>query len=404
MSGIALRFEALDLVFGPRKAREAALRALDAGEQRDAILERTGALVAVHNAALDVEEGEILVLMGLSGSGKSSLLRCINGLNTATRGRILVHDGGGEIDVAHCDEATLRRLRRERVAMVFQQFALMPWLSVRDNIGFGLEIRGVAPVERKRLVDAQLERVRLEQFAERFPHELSGGMQQRVGLARAFATEASILLMDEPFSALDPLIRAHLQDELIELQRTLKKTIVFVSHDLDEALRIGNRIAIMESGRIMQFGTPEEIVLRPANDTVRRFLGSMNPLSVLTGATLMQPLAQLPRDAQSRVRLDRAGTCHCAVDATEMPRDPVIAGQPASFVAWTPELALDALDGRAIVTGNPRTPMRVAIQVRQQTGRPLVVLREDGALLGVVDENDLYRGMLRQSEHPALVE
>src|SRR5262249_30290343 len=204
-----------------------------------------------------------------------------------SRGKVMVRDGDGAVDVASCNEDTLRRLRRNRISMVFQQFALMPWLTVRDNVGFGLEVRGLAKAERERVVDEKLKLVRLDKFADKFPHELSGGMQQRVGLARAFATDAEILLMDEPFSALDPLIREHLQDELIELQRSLQKTIVFVSHDLDEALKIGTRIAIMESGKIVQFGVPEDIVTKPVNEYVRQFVASMNPLTVLKGGMLM---------------------------------------------------------------------------------------------------------------------
>ena len=283
----AVRFENVDVVFGSRAPD--AISLLDKGEGRDAILDKTGCLIAVHDASVYVNEGEILVLMGLSGSGKSSLLRCINGLNKVSRGKVLVHDGNQDVDVASCDPETLRRLRRNRISMVFQQFGLMPWLTVRDNVGFGLDLRGMAKAERDRIVDDKIKLVRLDRFADKFSHELSGGMQQRVGLARAFATEADILLMDEPFSALDPLIREHLQDELIELQQKLKKTIVFVSHDLDEALKIGSRIAIMEAGKVVQFGVPEEIILKPVNDYVRQFVASMNPLTVLRAAPLMTP-------------------------------------------------------------------------------------------------------------------
>ena len=300
----AVRFEHVDVIFGRNTA--AALAMLDMGEGRDTILDKTDNLVAVHDASLFVNEGEILVLMGLSGSGKSSLLRCVNGLNTVTRGKVIVHTGDQEVDVANCSGETLRQLRRNRISMVFQQFALMPWLTVRDNVAFGLEVRGVPKTERERIVDEKLKLVRLDKFAEKFAHELSGGMQQRVGLARAFATDAQILLMDEPFSALDPLIREHLQDELIDLQRALKKTIVFVSHDLDEALKIGSRIAIMEAGQIVQFGPPEDIITKPTNDYVRRFVASMNPLNVLTGGILMRPLAELTRDGPV-IQLDRAG-------------------------------------------------------------------------------------------------
>jgi len=394
----AVRFENVDVVFGERVAD--ALKLLDAGEGRDQILDKTGSLVAVHDASVFVNEGEILVLMGLSGSGKSSLLRCINGLNRVSRGRIMVHDGSGEVDVTSCDEPVLRRMRRERISMVFQQFALMPWLTVRDNVGFGLAIRNMPEAERTRIVDEKIKLVRLDKFADKFPHELSGGMQQRVGLARAFATEADVLLMDEPFSALDPLIREHLQDELIELQRSLRKTIVFVSHDLDEALKIGSRIAIMEAGKVVQFGPPEEIVLNPVNDYVRQFVASMNPLTVLKGGTLMRPASDLKRDgADSKlVQLDRAGRCVCRLDPAGRPIELKVSGQAGGFVPYTTDLDLGRLPDNAMVTGGERTPMRAAVLVRQITRRPMVLLGPDGELIGVVGEHELYRGMLKQTD------
>jgi glycine betaine/proline transport system ATP-binding protein len=394
----AIRFEHVDVVFG--KSQERALALLDQGAGRDQILDQTGCLVAVHDASVFVNEGEILVLMGLSGSGKSSLLRCINGLNKTTRGKILVHDGNNEVDVAHCNEETLRVLRRNRISMVFQQFALMPWLSVRDNVGFGLDIRGVPTAERDRIIDEKIALVRLDRFADKLPHELSGGMQQRVGLARAFATEASVLLMDEPFSALDPLIREHLQDELIELQQRLKKTIVFVSHDLDEALKIGSRIAIMEAGKVVQFGVPEDIILNPVNDYVRQFVASMNPLTVLKGGTLMRPISDLARESGSSfIQLDRAGKCRVQLDGKGLPNSLIVDGRPGEFIPYTTELDLDRLPGHAMVTGTERTPMRAAVMVRSKTKRPLVLLGDNGEILGVVGEHELYRGMLRQSEY-----
>ena len=265
---IAVDFKNVDIIFG-RDTREA-IAMLDAGKSRSEILEKTGSVVGCAGASLTVKEGEISVLMGLSGSGKSTLLRAVNGLNKVTRGNVLVRDGSKMVDVVTCDEATLRHVRQGQVAMVFQQFGLLPWRTVAENVGFGLELAGVPDAERKAKVDKQLKLVGLDQWAGKFAHELSGGMQQRVGLARAFATEAPILLMDEPFSALDPLIRTKLQDELLQLQKSLKKTIIFVSHDLEEALKIGNHITIMEGGRIVQTGRPEDIVLRPANDYVQR--------------------------------------------------------------------------------------------------------------------------------------
>ena len=243
-------FRKVDIVFG--KDAEQALPLLDQGRSRDEILAATDCVLGVAGASLEIDEGEICVLMGLSGSGKSTLLRAVNGLNPVTRGEVLVRDGEQMIDVANCDAVTLRRLRSDRIAMVFQQFALLPWRTVEENDGLGLELRGMARDQRRAIVAEKLELVGLAQWKDKYAHELSGGMQQRVGLARAFATDADILLMDEPFSALDPLIRTHLQDELLELQRRLKKTIIFVSHDLDEALKLGTDIAIMEGGRIVQ--------------------------------------------------------------------------------------------------------------------------------------------------------
>jgi glycine betaine/proline transport system ATP-binding protein len=396
-------FDHVDVIFGP--SPQQALALLDRGAGRDAIQEQTNNLVAVHDASVFVNEGEILVLMGLSGSGKSSLMRCINGLNKVARGRVIVHDGTTDIDVASCDAQTLRQLRRNRISMVFQQFALMPWLTVRDNVGFGLDIRGVDKATRDKTVDEKLKLVRLEKFADKYAHELSGGMQQRVGLARAFATDASILLMDEPFSALDPLIREHLQDELLELQRALQKTIVFVSHDLDEALKIGTRIAIMESGKIVQFGVPEDIVTKPVNEYVRLFVASMNPLTVLKGGMLMRSIAELQRDGPDIV-LDRAGRCRCRLDNRGRPLELTVGGAAGQFVKYATELDLAKLPPNAMVTGGERVPMRAAVVVRQITRRPLVLLGDDGQLLGVVGEHELYRGMLRQTElaksHPEI--
>ena len=284
-AGIAVRFDNVSIVFGDQPDR--ALPLMDKGLSRSEIQKSTGQVLGVHDCSLDVTEGEILVLMGLSGSGKSTLLRAVNGLNPVCRGAAHVCDGNALVDVTNADAATLRRIRLHRVAMVFQQFGLLPWRTVRENVGLGLELGGMSRAERRARVDTQLELVSLAQWADRRVGELSGGMQQRVGLARAFATEAPILLMDEPFSALDPLIRAKLQDELLDLQSTLKRTIIFVSHDLDEAFKIGNRIAIMEGGRIVQCGTPRDIYTNPANGYVADFVAHTNPLGVLTARDVM---------------------------------------------------------------------------------------------------------------------
>lgn len=279
-------FKNVSIIFGDNPQRALALA--DAGKSRDEIGAETGLVLGVADATLSITEGEILVLMGLSGSGKSTLLRAVNGLAPVVRGDVQVKAGSGSVNPYTATPKALRDFRMHTVSMVFQQFALLPWRTVADNVGFGLELANVPEAERKARVAEQLELVNLTKWAERKVNELSGGMQQRVGLARAFATGAPILLMDEPFSALDPLIRTRLQDELLEFQRRLKKTILFVSHDLDEAFRIGNRIAIMEGGRIIQCGTPQEIVKNPANQYVADFVQNMNPINMLTAGDVMQ--------------------------------------------------------------------------------------------------------------------
>jgi glycine betaine/proline transport system ATP-binding protein len=339
----ALRFERVDIVFGRKP--EAAFPLIDAGLDPAAITVETGLTVGAMQASFSVREGECLVLMGLSGSGKSTLVRAVNGLNRVSRGRLLVRDGDGEVDVARCDGAALRRIRRNRVAMVFQQFGLLPWRTVADNVALGLELSGVAKPEIAARVKAQLELVHLADWADRRVQELSGGMQQRVGLARAFATEAPILLMDEPFSALDPLIRDKLQDELIGFREALKRTILFVSHDLDEAMKLGDRIAIMAGGRIVQVGTAQEIMLNPATPYVAEFVAHMNPLAVLRAADVMAP-AEGPRDADS-----------------------------------------------AVV--RPQTPIREVMAASVSSGKPVLV-EDDGAIVGAITSEAILKAILRR--------
>ena len=282
----AVEFDKVSIVFGDQPQR--ALPLMDKGLTRAEVQQQTGQVLGVHDCSLNVANGEILVLMGLSGSGKSTLLRGVNALNPVVRGEVRVNDGDKMVSVTKADPDTLRCLRLTRIAMVFQQFGLLPWRSVRENVGLGLELAGTSIDDRRPLVDEQLALVNLTQWADRKVGELSGGMQQRVGLARAFVTQAPILLMDEPFSALDPLIRSKLQDELLDLQAKLKRTIVFVSHDLDEAFKIGNRIALMEGGRIVQCGTARQIIANPVSDYVADFVAHMNPLGVLTARDVME--------------------------------------------------------------------------------------------------------------------
>ena len=281
----AVEFDNVSIVFGARP--QTALPLMDQGLHRAEILTRTDQVLGVHDCSLNVAQGEILVLMGLSGSGKSTLLRAVNGLNPVVRGAVRVNDGDHSYDVTHCNATDLRQLRQKSVSMVFQQFGLLPWRSVRDNVGLGLELAGLDKAKLRDRIDQELAMVGLSERANAPVGELSGGMQQRVGLARAFATDAPILLMDEPFSALDPLIRTKLQDELLDLQKQRGRTIIFVSHDLDEAFKIGNRIALMDGGRIVQCGTAREIIANPASDYVQEFVAHMNPLGVLTARDVM---------------------------------------------------------------------------------------------------------------------
>jgi glycine betaine/proline transport system ATP-binding protein len=386
-------FQKVDIIFG--KEPQKALTLLDQGAGRDEILAATDNVVGVADASLTIEEGEICVLMGLSGSGKSTLLRAVNGLNKVTRGKVMVRDETQLVDVASCDPATLRRLRMNRVAMVFQQFALLPWRTVEENVGFGLELRGMSKAEREDVVKDKLAMVGLSQWKDKYAHELSGGMQQRVGLARAFATDADILLMDEPFSALDPLIRDHLQDELLELQQRLKKTIIFVSHDLDEALKLGTHIAIMEGGRIVQYGKPEAIVLNPANDYVAEFVAHMNPLNVLRGGSLMTAVDQLKRDGEE-VLLDRNGRVRVKLDGRGAPVSVSLDGFLGRLMPYEEGMDIAGLPATALITAPCDMTMRAAIELRQATGQP-VALVEDGRLVGVCGDEEIYAGILRQS-------
>lgn len=285
----------LHKIFG--RAPAVAMEMLRKGQHKDEIFKQTGMVVGVQDATFAVNEGEIFVIMGLSGSGKSTLIRLLNRLIEPTVGQILV-DG---VDVATLSKAQLVALRRRDMAMVFQSFALLPHLTVLDNAAFGLEVAGVGRKERERRALEVLDEVGLKAFAGKRPAELSGGMQQRVGLARALAVDPSLMLMDEAFSALDPLKRTEMQELLLTLQKEHKRTIIFVSHDLDEAFRIGNRIAIMEGGRIVQIGAPDEILRNPADDYVRAFFKGVDVKRYLTAKDVALPDEVLVMEAPADV-------------------------------------------------------------------------------------------------------
>lgn len=288
---VKIRVRNLSKVFGsnPKKALE--LR--DKGMKRPEILEKTGQTLGLSDINFDVHEGELLVIMGLSGSGKSTLIRCLNRLIEPTEGEIVIDDE----DIPSLSDKDLLEARRRHFSMVFQNFALFPHRTVQQNAEFGLEIRGIDKQQRQETASKTLKQVGLDGWENAYPNQLSGGMQQRVGLARALANDATVLLMDEAFSALDPLIRGDMQQELQELQHRTQKTTVFITHDLDEAINIGDRIVLLKDGEVVQIGTPEEILTKPADDYVRRFVEGVDMSRILTAEHAMRPVRATARES-----------------------------------------------------------------------------------------------------------
>lgn len=296
-STIKIKVDNVTKIFG--KNVKQALQKLESGKSKSEILKETGCTVGVNRASFDVHSGEIFVIMGLSGSGKSTLVRLLNRLIDPTSGQVLIDDK----DVVKMSKEQLRNVRRKKISMVFQKFALLPHYTVLENTEYGLEIQGIPKEERTKQAMESLELVGLKGYENQYPSQLSGGMQQRVGLARALANDPDVLLMDEAFSALDPLIRKDMQDELLQLQSTMEKTIIFITHDLDEALRIGDRIALMKDGNIVQIGTPEEILMNPSNQYVERFVEDVDLAKVLTAKHVMKRAESVQIDKGPRVAL-----------------------------------------------------------------------------------------------------
>jgi len=365
-------------VFGDRP--QEALRLLEEGKNKDEIFEATGQTVGVDDASFEVAQGEIFVVMGLSGSGKSTLVRMINGLIKPTSGQMFI----GNVDVANCSDEELRSVRRDKVAMVFQHFALLPHKTVADNVAFGLKIKGMPAGKRRSKALESLDQVGLAAWADSYPDELSGGMQQRVGLARGLASDPEILLMDEPFSALDPLIRSDMQQELLELQRSLKKTIVFITHDLNEALALGNAIAIMRNGNIVQIGTAGDIVGAPADEYVAAFTRDIDRSRVFTAASV----ADAPVSVEADIGLQAAVSemDNLGVDAIHVTEE----GRPLGVVTYR---AANAALGNGDAIGDvmsedfpssqPDTLLVDLFQLSKE-GLPVALTDEDGKLVGVV--------------------
>lgn len=319
MEDTVVKLDGVWKVFGER-ASEAMEAVLSEGLTKPQVLERFGCVVGVQNASFEVARGEIFCIMGLSGSGKSTLVRHVNRLIEPTSGTIEIM---GQ-DVSAISNSELRRIRAQQIGMVFQHMALMPHRSVRENVAYPLEIRKVPKSKRWAISDHALGLVDLTGYEDRLPKELSGGMQQRVGIARALASDPEILLMDEPFSALDPLIRLQLQDQFKALVAQLKKTTLFITHDLDEAIRIGHRIAIMKDGIIVQIGTPEQIVMNPADDYVREFVQGISKLKLVKASSIMQPLESYAGSIDGAPRADVGADLDQLIDLAVTTEQPVI--------------------------------------------------------------------------------
>ncbi len=385
-----IQVSSVSKVFGPRPER--ALERLRAGADRDALRREHGWVLALDDLSLEIRRGEVFVVMGLSGSGKSTLLRLLNGLHRPTAGRVLI---AGR-DLASLPRRELLALRRSRFGMVFQHFALLPHRTVRGNVEFGLEIQGTPRAERRARAAEALELVGLRGWETRRPDELSGGMRQRVGLARALAVSPDILLMDEAFSALDPLIRADLQRELLALQARLRKTIVFVTHDLDEALRLGDRIAILRDGRLVQVGTPAQIVASPADDYVARFVSGVDPARALTAGVVAVShgvAGAAARPASVLDRLREAGlTCACVVDPGGAPHGLVTADELARLAG------ADAPIGDAVLqpvrTVPADTPLAEVIVLAAADAAPIAVRESGGGpVRGIISRQALLAGL-----------
>ena len=375
-------------IFG--KNTQAALERLQKGDEKAEILAQTGATVGVQDASFEVEEGEIFVVMGLSGSGKSTLVRTLNGLIEPTSGQILID---GE-DVARADAASLRRIRRDKISMVFQHFALFPHWTIAENVAYGLKIRGVSREARRERALEVLEQVGLAPWADSLPSDLSGGMQQRVGLARGLAADPDILLMDEPFGALDPLIRRDMQTELLALQKSLKKTIVFITHDLNEALLLGNRIAIMKDGRIVQIGTAQEIVMTPADDYVAAFVADIDRGRVFTADDVASDAVTIQlRDTPVReaLRLMEKHGSHALY---------VMDGKRVAGVVTYRDLAACEMDTStpsptirgSMITDYPTTASDAQLHELYGPagqGLPIAVTDDSDGLVAVIDPNDV---------------
>lgn len=383
-------------IFGPNPKK--VLKNVKEGISKEEILEKTKHTVGVNNASFNVEEGEFFVVMGLSGSGKSTLIRCLNRLIDATDGEIIID---GE-DIAKCDKNKLREIRRQKIAMVFQNFALLPHRTICENVEYGLEVQGIEKEKRVKKAYESLEIVGLKGYEEVLPNQLSGGMKQRVGLARALATDPDILLMDEAFSALDPLIKKEMQDEILELQSKMKKTIIFITHDLDEALKLGDRIAIMKDGEVVQIGTPEQILTNPANDYVKDFVQGVNRARVIRASSIMKkPDAVVSSKDGPRVAIRKmkdAGISSIFVTNKERELQGIITIDDATRLVKEGVTSLDSILIKDVPKTDADAPIEELLPIAASTKYPIVVVDKNDKVLGIIVRVSVIAGILGEDE------
>lgn len=371
---------------------------VEKGLSKEEILDKTGCTIGINDASFEIEKGETFVVMGLSGSGKSTVIRCLNRLIEPTRGNIYV-DGQ---DIMQMNSQELLEVRRSKLSMVFQHFGLLPHRTVLENTEYGLEVAGMSSAEREKKAYDALDLVGLKGYEKSYPSELSGGMQQRVGLARALANDPEVLLMDEAFSALDPLIRTQMQDELLEMQARMHKTIVFITHDLDEALKIGDRIVIMKDGAVVQIGTPEEILTHPADEYVKAFVQNVDRTKVITASAIMRKPATItiPKDGPHMAvrQMEKLHSSTIFVVNSERKLQGLLSIDDAIELEKKKEKDISSVLNTEMYVATPETPIGDLLASAIESRYPLAIQDEEGRLVGIIDRATIMAEVLNSDD------